>query len=235
MKRLSLFRTVVPAAFALALATLFSSCASVSVDTHTSHETDRMPKKVYVALFETDGADFRVDRDKIELAEFKRELQVMLQKGITTDLSRRLIPAVAAGKDQSFATSENAWLIRGKFTRIHQGSRALRGTIGFGLGRTRYETRVSVYDLSKGTATPFLTFSTIGGSGAEPGAVTAIATDPLTIVIEAAAGGAGGIAHGLTEDTARTAREITAELSDYMYQNRWISEDKWIEPKALRK
>ncbi len=48
-----------------------------------------------------------------------------------------------------------------------------------------------------------------------------------------AAGGAGGIAHGLTEDTARTAREITAELSDYMYRSGWISKDKWIEPKKL--
>jgi hypothetical protein len=45
------------------------------------------------------------------------------------------------------------------------------------------------------------------------------------------ASGAGGIAHGLTEDTARTAREITAELSDYMYRNGWISKDKWIAPK----
>ncbi|MEI9998479.1 MAG: hypothetical protein WDO13_04610 [Verrucomicrobiota bacterium] len=45
-------------------------------------------------------------------------------------------------------------------------------------------------------------------------------------------GGAGGIAHGLTEDTSRTSREITAELSDYMYHQGWIPEDKWIKPKV---
>jgi hypothetical protein len=38
---------------------------------------------------------------------------------------------------------------------------------------------------------------------------------------------------GLTEDTAQTAREITAELSDYMYRSGWISKDKWIEPKKV--
>ena len=32
----------------------------------------------------------------------------------------------------------------------------------------------------------------------------------------------------------RTAREITAELSDYIYKRGWISEDKWIEPKHER-
>ena len=57
-----------------------------------------------------------------------------------------------------------------------------------------------------------------------------LATDPLTLVIEAA-GGAGNVAHGVSEDTARTAREITAELSDYMYQHGWIMEDEWIKPK----
>ena len=95
------------------------------------------------------------------------------------------------------------------------------------------ETRVYVYDLNQTTQAPFLTFSTTGGSGAEPGAITALATDPLEIAIQVAAGSAGGIAHGVTEDTARTAREVTAELSDYMYRSGWISKDKWIKPKQL--
>ena len=40
-----------------------------------------------------------------------------------------------------------------------------------------------------------------------------------------------GVAHGLSEDTARTAREITAKFSDYMYKRGWITEDQWIKPK----
>jgi hypothetical protein len=43
--------------------------------------------------------------------------------------------------------------------------------------------------------------------------------------------GAGNIAHGVTEDSKRTAREITAVLSDYMFRHGWIDADKWIHPK----
>jgi hypothetical protein len=123
-------------------------------------------------------------------------------------------------------------VIQGQFVRVNQGSRLLRGAIGFGLGGTKLVCRVQVYDLSQGPGgQPFLTFTTTGGSNAEPGAITAIATDPLTIAIEAVAGGAGGIAHGLTEDSARTAREITAVLSNYMYHRGWITEDQRVTPK----
>ena len=207
-----------------------TGCASISVQPGTAVATPQMPQKVYVEAFSTDRGEFNVDRDGAELAAFKTDLQKMMTAGITADLSKRLIPAVAAG-NIDFSRRERAWLIRGEFVKVNQGSRLLRGAIGFGAGATKFETRVQVYDLSTGAATPFLTFGTTGGSNAEPGALPTLATDPLTLVIEAA-GGAGNIAHGVSEDTTRTAREITAELSDYMYRSRWIPEDKWIQPKA---
>jgi len=225
---------IVKAIAGLTAILVLASCASVSVEKGTEQSTSRMPQKVYVALFDVSHGAFKVDREGKELADFKQNLQLMLRTGMTTDLSRRLISAVPANR-QSGVHPENAWLIRGEFTKVNQGSRLLRGAIGFGAGGTKVETKVYVYDLNQSDTVPFLTFATTGGSGAEPGAITAIATDPLTIAIEVVAGGAGGIAHGLTEDTARTSREITAELSDYMYRSGWISKDKWIAPKMLDK
>jgi len=175
-----------------------------------------------------------VDREDVEPAKFKKNLQAMMQTGMVTDLSHRLIPAVPTNKIQGFQP-ENAWLIRGEFTKVNQGSRLLRGAIGFGAGGTKVETKVYVYNLNQDSTIPFLTFSTTGGSNAEPGAVTGAAIDPVTAAIGVVASGAGGVAHGLTEDTARTAREITAELSDYMYRSGWIPKDKWIKPKKLSK
>jgi hypothetical protein len=153
----------------------------------------------------------------------------MMSTGISFDLTKRLIPATAVDGQPQFPR-QNAWLIRGQFVRVNQGSRLLRGAIGFGAGGTKLVTYVWVYDLAQGTQQPFLSFTTTGGSNAEPGALPTLATDPLSLVIEAA-GGAGNVAHGLTEDTTRTAREITAELSDYMYHHGWISKDKWVTPK----
>ncbi len=207
---------------------MLTGCASISVEPGTAVATKQKPQKVYVETFSTDG-EFNVDRDGQELIEFKKDLQAMMVAGITTDLSKRLIPAEAA-PDNFHPRRESAWLIRGRFVRVNQGSRLLRGTIGFGAGATKMETDVEVYNLATGDRKPFYTFFTTGGSNAEPGMIPTLATDPLSLVIDAA-GGAGNLAHGVTEDTNRTAREITAELSDYMYRSRWINEDQWIQPK----
>ena len=224
---------LIKAASGLVLILALASCASVSVQNAAERATPQMPQKIYVADFDVANGQFKVDRTGAELVAFKRNLRAMMQTASVTDLSHRLIPAVATTKEQGFQP-ENAWLIRGEFTKVNQGSRLLRGTIGFGAGGTKVETNIYVYDLNRSSDTPFLTFSTTGGSGAEPGAITGAATDPVILAIGVVASGAGGVAHGLTEDTARTAREITAELSDYMYRSGWISKDKWIEPKKVQ-
>jgi hypothetical protein len=217
-------------AVSLGVVLAFTGCASISVKSGATTATKWMPSKIYVQDFTTDKGEFNVDRDGAELAEFKLDLQKMMTKAITIDLTKRVLTAVP-WDNRHHPHAENAWLIRGQFVRVNQGSRLLRGAIGFGLGGTKLETYVWVYDLSDPSGQPFMSFTTTGGSNAEPGAVTSFATDPWTIAIQAAAGGAGNIAHGVTEDTKRTARQITAVLSNYMYKSGWIDEDHRITPK----
>jgi uncharacterized protein DUF4410 len=202
------------------------SCASVSVEDGTERVTRKMPEMIYVLDFSTAHGDWDVDRTGKELADFKKNLQLMLKTAMVADLTDRLVPAVP-GTKSDWSRNKNAWLVRGEFTTVNQGSRLLRSAVGFGAGQTTVETRVQVYDLAQNSGTPFLTFSTTGGSGSEPGAILAFTTDPLEIAI----GGVSGAAHGLSEDTKRTAREITAKFSDYMYTRGWIPEDQWIKPK----
>jgi hypothetical protein len=214
------------AAVGLLVTLVLVSCASVSVEEGTERATRKMPEMIYIADFSTAHSDFQVDRTGGELADFKKNLQLMLKTAMTTDLTDRLVPA-APETTSDGSRHPNAWLVRGEFITVEQGSRLLRSAIGFGAGGTKVETRVQVYDLAQNSGAPFLTFSTTGGSGSEPGAILAFTTDPLELAI----GGVSGAAHGLSEDTKRTAREITAEFSDYMYQRGWISEDQWIKPK----
>jgi hypothetical protein len=217
------------AAVGLLLMLVLASCASVSVEDGTERVTQKMPEMIYVLDFSTAHSDFQVDRMGRELAEFKKNLQLMLKTAMAADLTDRLVPAVPGTKSDG-SRHKNAWLVLGEFTTVQQGSRLLRSAIGFGAGGTRVETRVQVYDLAQNSGVPFLTFSTTGGSGSEPGAILALTTDPLELAI----GGVSGAAHGLSEDTKRTAREITAKFSDYMYNRGWISEDQWIKPKHER-
>jgi hypothetical protein len=217
----------------LALALAFASCASISVQPNTETATSKLPEKIYITGFDATHGEFKVDREKDELAAFQSNLQFMLQTAMVVDISKRLgIATTEAYPDQDFHP-ENAWVIRGEFTKVNQGSRLLRTTIGFGAGGTKVETNVYVYDLQHGFTKPFLTFSTTGGSNAEPGAISGLAADPVTLAVQSSLSGVGGVAHGLTEDTKRTAREITAVLSDYMYRQGWVPKDKWIKPKNL--
>jgi len=221
---------IAKAAGCLCLVLALVSCASISVEPGTERATQKMPEIIYVADFSTAHSDFEVDRKGAELAEFKKNLQLMLKTAIAADLTDKLVPAAAVEKKKQKGL-RNAWLVRGEFITVQQGSRLLRSALGFGAGQTVMETRVRVYDLAQDPDTPFLTFSTTGGSGAEPGALAGgLTTDPVQLAI----GGVSGAAHGLSEDAGRTAREITAEFSDYMYRQGWISEDQWIKPKHER-
>ncbi len=204
------------------------SCASVSIEPGTQHTTQHKPSLVYVMPFNTTHGEFNVDRTGADLTAFQQNLQLMMKTAIVTDLSTRLVPAVA-GTKADWSSQKNAWIVEGDFVLVNQGSRLLRGVVGFGAGGTKLETRVRVYDLRGTSGTPFLTFSTTGGSNAEPGAILGATMDPLTLAI----GAVSGVAHGCSEDTKRTARMITAELSDYMYHHGWITQDKWIEPKTV--
>jgi hypothetical protein len=216
------------AAAGMAIALALSSCASVSVEDGTERASLTMPEIIYVENFSAD-CDFKVDRTGDKLTDFKKNLQAMLNAAMVADATDRLVPAVPE-KKADWHQRKAAWIVRGQFTRVEQGSRLLRSAIGFGAGGTKLETNVQVYDLASGTAEPIMTFSTTGGSGAEPGAVLAFTTDPVEIAI----GGVSGAAHGLSEDAARTAREITAQLSNYMHDRRWITDDQWIKPKHQR-
>jgi hypothetical protein len=221
-----MMRTAIRTAAGLFLALVLTSCASISVEEGTERVTQQKPETIYVLDFDTAGADFKVDRTGKELADFKKNLQAMLKAAMVADLTDRLVIAVP-GKKSDWKLKKNAWIVRGQFVNVEQGSRLLRSAIGFGAGGTKVETQVQVYDLAQPSGTPFLTFKTTGGSNSEPGAILALSADPVQLAI----GAVTGAAHGLSEDTARTAREITAELSDYMHNRRWITDDQWIKPK----
>jgi len=200
---------------------LIAGCASVSVrDASVGSRTPKAPPEViYVAPFDTRGAAFNVDREGQELDAFKRATAKMLQTRLVERLPE-IAPAAAAPEQWP----SRGWLVRGRFIRVNQGSRALRATIGFGLGATKMETEVMVYDLALSKKEPFLRFATTGGSNAEPGALGSAGTT-LVAGVSALYSALGNAAHGISEDAWRTAREIRNHIVDYS-RNMGL----WVEP-----
>jgi len=210
-----------------ALVLLLSGCASVSVKQGTTYAVPQMPQQIYVVGFDTAQGEWNVDRQDTNLTDFQQNLQNMLATGTATDITKKLIPASVVPSAEGLPP-QNAWVIRGEFVRVNQGSRALRAAIGFGAGGTKLETIVHVYDLQNGyNGMPFMSFTTSGGSGAMPGAVAS--AGPIGAAIK----GVAGAAKGLTQDTSRTGRMITAQISEYMYKSGWITKDQYIAPKTI--
>ncbi len=233
---LSIFRDL---SFALVVAFVTIGCASVTPRSNVASHPATKPERIYIAPFTAPAANIRADRDGQELAAFQDDIIGHLAEDLAQQIDANLVPTEIIA-DPSELPRSNAWLIVGQFDRVEQGSRALRALVGFGLGGTKVVTTSIVYDLSTPQLEPVMSIRTSGGSNAPPGAapnLTAlVALGPggvagLTIATGAqavlgagrVAVGAGiGILPGLTADIRRTAREITATLSEYSFQQGWI-------------
>ena len=195
----------------------------------------RLPEKVFVAPFSFSDEAIRVDRSGAALEEFKFNLREFMTRNLVRRLPKYVAPAMAVAVNAPLPRG-NYWLIRGNFDRISQGSRILRSVVGLGVGATRMDTTVVVYDLSGPYPRPFLRIDTTGGSNISPGIAglaTFFVSGPMAFgnlfnMVD-------GVRSGITFDTVRTSREVNAALSEYLYQRGTISYKKASGPKRLGK
>lgn len=198
--------------FALGLLGSLAGCASVGVrNPQEATGNPKLPRQILIADFDTSKNVFHVNQTDAELGVLQQKTTNVLANYLVSDLSKSLMPA--ARQNGSRPARADAWLITGEFVRVNGGSRELRGLIGLGLGGTKMETVVRVYDLSRSSKEPLLQFETSGGSNAEPGALVSGLFGALPNALRNAG------ARGITDDTARTAREITAMVANYYVKN----------------
>jgi hypothetical protein len=231
---LNFFSPFVRPAAAVTAAAFLSSCASVSVTrTERTHPEAplRVPEKIFVKPFEIFEPNFRVDRGGEDLEAFKHDAKERVSRTLVRRLKAHVAPAEAVAANAPLPKG-NYWLITGRINRMHQGSRALRSVFGFGMGGTKMETTAVIHDLSVKPPRPFLVVETTGGSNAAPGAIGAAGffvggvTSLLSLgnLLE-------GARSGITFDTVRTTKELTAVLSEYLYQQRAIPHETAQAPK----
>jgi hypothetical protein len=99
-------------------------------------------------------AAVRADRSGQDLVAFEQKLQISLREQLVRALGRHGIPvtvAVTSQELQRLRKRQPAWLITGQFTRVNQGSRALRIALGLGAGGTKMEQPRKFMIFLKGT------------------------------------------------------------------------------------
>lgn len=205
-----------------------AGCSSVSVLQErevASLAPTAKPKALYVRPFEVRrGAEF--DAAAPATGEDPRsKVGELVTEGILSRADAWIAPGKWLAADAPAPSS--GLLVQGKILRTQQGSRALRVGIGFGLGRTRLETSVRVFNLAASATEPWLSFETTGGSNMEPGVVGALVPSPLAIPIAASVVGsavtAGAIGvKGVSQDASRTGRVIAAAIHDKLAERRLV-------------
>ena len=208
-------------------------CASVSiVPKDPQAATAPAPRRIVVADFTyaSQPGGVRVDRQGEQLQGFERDLTRKMRGYLAKYLARFDIPVEEASGGR-VPPGPPGWLVTGEFTRVNQGSRALRVIVGVGLGGTKMQTDVRVADIKTGRM--ICDFGTTGGSNAEPGLITS--AGPANV---AAAGGAAFTLvttsiHGVTEDARRTAKMIADYISEQLATNGALQADKARQPKML--
>lgn len=205
------------AALALAPLLLLAGCASVGVSPGTAQDPGaggNRPLRLVIVPFDFHRCALNVDREGVELVAFKEALADALAADIALRAPPLGMKADVARKPP--VEAEAAWLVRGSFTRVNQGSRAARAVVGFGMGGTKMETRVEVYDLASASLRPLFTFETSGGSGASPGAV--ISSNPYSFAASLAVGSISGV----SDDQERTARMVVSYLAEQLAARGWL-------------
>ena len=211
-----------------------SGCASVSVgNVHPKGvPPSRLPERIYVQELLAPVENFRVDRKEKDLSTFILSERKAMAHDLCGQLTKYIAPASILPEGTRLPRG-NYWLVRGVYDRVNQGSRALRIAVGFGAGGTKLETRIQFADLHGEKPTTFLSLLSTGGSGIAPGAWAAFTPVGAFYWPGAIANAGGASMGGLSVDRKRTAREITAALSEYCFQNGLIPERRTRRPKKL--
>jgi len=214
-------------------AVLLSGCSSISVlkEKQNPNIAFHAPTKIYVRDFTGDQKIFRVDRKEDSLVEFQKKTANQLSEDLVKKLNDCVLPAERL-KGSSLMPKGNVWVVQGNFDRVNQGSRMMRILIGMGAGGTKIETTVRILPVETGRPKEILTFKTSGGSNLEPGPGLLCGppdpTDFITTPLWASA------MTGLTKDTTRTAKEIAAEISDYLQEHGVKRKDPKLKVKRMR-
>ena len=231
-------KTILPR-LAVSAATLFlAACASVSVEKAVhpfgpENGPKKAPDEILVRPFEVPRSALRVDREGEELEKFRRDLGKYMAEQLARRLRRHVAPARVVAPGDALPQG-NFWLVEGEIERVNQGSRLLRSTVGLGSGGTKMEVRAQVFDLSWSGPLEFLQIETTGGSNISQG-IGGVVLFPFSgpMALTSLANALDGVRSGVSFDAQRTAREITAVLSEYLHKRRLLRGKEPLKPKRL--
>lgn len=221
----------------LLLGAIVAGCADASVapESQSAPVTGGPPSAIYTYPFAATAQDVTLnqgffqktyqnltgsntDQNQVQIAEATAQT---LAANMVQELQAKGYNAVQVTRGTP-VNGNNVLIVDGEIVDINEGNRLRRMVIGLGTGQATLDTKVQVYQMSNGSATQILDFTTHADSGSMPGAA-------LTAPAGAAAGGAaaaasmaanlaGGAAKTYTSSSGYLAKKTADQSVNYMSQ-----------------
>jgi len=222
--------------FPIALIALCSCFASFAGETTKSTASAAKSTIIYVADFELDTANIKIDKAappappkapgllgkvlppppgaKKDPQELARELVDSMSAAIIKDLTKAGLTARRLPTGEPLPAA--GWLVRGVFTNVNQGNQLERAVIGLGKGKTDVQVLVDIHDLAQGAPTQFhaVTNTASTSSSKLPGAATMIERHPASVAARFVMAG-----NDLDENVRQTAAQIAKEVVERTMPN----------------
>lgn len=234
---------------ALMAAFLFAGCAETTVQKRNDLAAGLpKPGQIHVYDFALNPAEIHENSGPLarlmrgssaaeqtaEQMEIGREVADTLASELTSGLRALGLNAVRAGRGMP-ATADTI-LITGAFLNIDEGNKARRTLIGFGLGQSSLDTKVSVLAPSGTEYRELTDFDVHTDSGSMPGAAVmgpagaaAGAGTAAVVATNVAMGAVKNYRSAAARQAKQQAEKIVAELS------RYFAEQGWISPELVKK
>jgi hypothetical protein len=223
------------AAVIVSVAAAKNPLAHVDIKTVKSYDGQNpLPKPDRVVVYDFTVAPDVVKTDRAPgvrqrmKGNSKDEVAGQVQDQITSDLLKELqkqlkssgIPVEKGTPDMQ--ASGNALTIRGTVTKLDQGHRLRRGTVGLGAGGSDVETDCQISVATGGNDVLFSELTTVAKSSKKPGAAVTMGAGAAPAV---AGGVAGATAHKSTAqgDSARTGSALAKHIAGLMKAQGWIA------------
>ncbi len=149
------------------------------------------------------------------------KVQTAFSQQLVHELAKTSVPAVAASSSAPSATTAGVILVRGDFTAVDQGNKAVRMMIGFGRGASDVQAHVVVSLLTQSNPIVLAEFNLDSQSGKKPGAAATMGVG--SAAASAGASGAADTKATVEGDTSRMAKAVAKQIEDIMVEQQWIA------------
>lgn len=161
----------------------------------------------------------------------KEEVGEQVQDQITSDLFNGLQKQLKSSGipvdkgTPGMQAPGNALIVRGTITKLEQGHRLRRETVGLGAGASDVETDCQISMETGANSVLFSEVSTVAKSGKKPGAAVTMGAGAAPAV---AGGVTGATAHSSTAqgDSARTGSALAKHIAGLMKAQGWVAADQ---------